>query len=107
MLFGVGVPVSIKAKSYWPAVTAALVGTMVDFAYGYNVACAQHVTDYRRAAEAAPPRFGLAGVYGKEKEAIEFKDSRPPTMPPMPHQPAPPFSSPTTTASGSPPGPTR
>ena len=51
MLFGVGVPVSIKARSYWPAATAALVGTMLDFAYGYNFACAEMVDNYRRAAE--------------------------------------------------------
>ena len=51
MLFAVGVPVSIRAKNYWPAVTAGLVGTVLDFAYGYNFACASLVNDYRRAAE--------------------------------------------------------
>mmetsp|Transcript_64178 Transcript_64178/g.144762 ORF Transcript_64178/g.144762 Transcript_64178/m.144762 type:complete len:102 (+) Transcript_64178:185-490(+) len=57
MLFGVGLPVSIRLKNYWPAMTAGLVGTLADFAYGYTVACKDQVAAFKLASQTGMPKI--------------------------------------------------
>ena len=53
-----GVPISVRLKNYWPFVTAAFFGTVVDFGYGYFSGCAEQKAAYNAAAKVAPPGHG-------------------------------------------------
>eukprot|EP00613_Pedinella_sp_CCMP2098_P002511 CAMPEP_0171636086 /NCGR_PEP_ID=MMETSP0990-20121206/27151_1 /TAXON_ID=483369 /ORGANISM="non described non described, Strain CCMP2098" /LENGTH=141 /DNA_ID=CAMNT_0012208051 /DNA_START=134 /DNA_END=559 /DNA_ORIENTATION=+ len=81
MLFVVGTPISIKLKNYWPAVTAGMLGTLIDYTYASYYGCAPQFEAYRLAAGAdSTPKLGMQGPV--RKTYYSWSGQIPPPAPP-------------------------